>query len=87
MSTTPKHDTWLKRITYLNVSRRLNLIHNEVVELLIVDSVVDLTESVYKSMMDSVKDLEVDMMITYSSVTNSIATLHHTSKIGGDILN
>ena len=38
-------------------------------------------------MMDLVKDLEVDTMIKYSSVTESIVTLHHTSKIGGDILN
>ena len=61
--------------------------HNEVVELFNVNSTVDLSESARKSMMNSVKDLELDTMITYSSVTNIIVTLHHASKIRGDILN
>ena len=87
MTTTPKYDTWIKRITDSDVSKRLSQIHNEVVELFNVNSAAVLSESACKSMMDSVKDFEVDTMIIYSLVTESIATLHHTSKIGEEILN
>ena len=87
MTTTPKHNTYLKRITDSDVSKHLNQIHNEVVELFNVNSAAVLSKGACKSMTNSVKDLEVDTMITYSSATKIIATLHHTSKVGGDILN
>ena len=87
MSTTPKHDTWLKRITDSDVSKCLNQIHNEVVKLFSVNSAVVLSESACRFVMDLVMDLEVDTMITYLLVTKSIVTLHHTSKVGGYILN
>ena len=82
--------TWLERVKDSEVSKRLNHIHDEVVEIFKVnnDDLEDdqLKESARKRMMDEVKDLPLDTMITLSPVTEGIDVLHHTSKLGGDIL-
>lgn len=70
-----KPTIWLERIADSNVSNRLNIIHNEVEALFKVSSNDDLDKSARKKMMDSVRDIEINAMITYSSVTDSIEIL------------
>ena len=81
-----KHTTLLERIADSEARNRLKLIHNEVVALFKVTSDDKPHESVRQKMMDSVKDLEINAMITYSSVIDSIDIPHHTNKVEGDKL-
>jgi hypothetical protein len=86
-----KPTTWLERLEGDEVSVRLNRIHNEVVnQFKITQDRLDgdkLSDISIERMMTSIADLPLDAMITFCPVSDNIDVLHHTSKIGGDILN
>ena len=86
-----KPSTWAERISKSETSTKLNLIHSEVSELFkIAPEMLEgatLKEEVADKMLAAVGELPVDVMITPSPVSESIDLLHHTTKLGGDLLN
>ena len=88
---TTKPETWLQRITESEVSQSLNRIHNEVTDLFKVKPEHldgnELKEDIMEKLLASVVDLPLDTMATVCPVTDNIEILHHTTKLGSDILN
>ena len=86
-----KPKTWLQRIKDFDVSQSLNLIHNEVMNLFKVKPEHldgnDLKQDIMEMMFASVADLPLDTLATVCPVTDNIEILHHTMKLGGEILN
>ena len=85
-----KPSTWRDRIARSDESMRINLIHNEVVAMFKTsnDNVLDnkIKENARKMMLDEAKDLPVDIMMFPCPVTNGMSIVHHTTKVGGTIL-
>ena len=69
----------------------MNRIHNEVTDLFKVKPEHldgnELKEDIMEKMLVSITDLPLDTMATVCPVTDNIEILHHTTKLGGDILN
>ena len=86
-----KPSTWAERISKSETSVQLNLIHNEVTELFKITPEMlnggDFKENVVDKMMTVVGDLPIDTMITSSPVSEGIDLLHHTTKLGINLLN
>ena len=85
-----KPSTWRDRIALSDESIRTNLVHNEVVAMFQTsnDNIVDgnIEESVRKTMLDGAKDLPVDIMMFPCPVSEGMNIVHHTTKVGGTIL-
>ena len=63
----------------------LNSVHPEVVNLLLVKSGNNLTESARKDMMGSIIDLKLNY-IMFKSIFDEMIVLHHNLTIGGGLL-
>ena len=82
-----KPKTWAETFRTTPESTALNKIHGEVVDLFKVTSADKLDENSRQKMFDQVKNLQLDAMIFKSPVDESLQVLHHSYKLGGDLLN
>ena len=85
IETKPK--TWAETFRITPESTALNKIHGEVVDLFKVTSADQLDENPRQKMFDQAMNLQLDAMLVKSPVDDSLQVLHHSYKLGGDLLN
>ena len=85
--TDTKPKTWAETFRITPESKALNKIHGKVVDLFKVTSIDALNKDSRQKMFNQVKDLQLDTMIFESPVGESLQVLHHSYKLGGDLLN
>ena len=90
-TTTPSTETtittWLKHVTKHEDSKKLNLIHNSVVDLFEVTTSKEVPEDQRAKMLRDIIALKVSALLCRSPMDNEMMLLHQISKLGGDLLN